>query len=88
MQAEAEEMESRRPGRRGGGTGWRRGCGFSAGICWEAAGAAATLVGDWQLRQERYRNRPEPSSRLLLGLLEHCAECDVQCLSLHLVINA
>ena len=24
--------------------GWRRACGFSAGICWEASGAAATLL--------------------------------------------
>lgn len=31
----------------------------------------------------RHRNRPEPSS-LLLGLLEHCAGHDVQCLSLPL----
>ena len=54
----------------------------------EASGVVATLTGNWWLWWEKHRNRIEPFSWLLLRLLEDCTKCNVQCLSLHLIINS
>ena len=63
-------MEHCRPGRQGGGR-LETGMWF---LCWNLLGGlwcGCHLAGDWRLRGEKHRNRAEPSSRLLLRLLEH-----------------